>query len=420
MPATRYSQKYIRRTPSDIVEAVRHFCQYHDTFHRYLQQGGKIESALDRGAFRRPQDLLPPEALRLLGEGQRSNSYAYGPEAGDPKLRDKIAEVENRHHGTNYTQKNIAIMPGAWAGLEFALEEILNLEGGRIDSGKVIVIGPTLYQMFHRPIRFLGVETIAYDFVIPETEHIPTSMEDLEDIFREKPKAIVISNPNNPDGRYFPMPLLHELVERAAREKVFILLDEIQNSLPRDGVGLCYGPWIQAPHVLRMDSPSKRYALAEHRVGWVIADEKLLGLTRMDGIVGRMSGMMGNAPRAANTLLLYLMEKELEKFSSSIDFLQAQWDELRKKEQYILDRLRTVPKIKRVLMPDACINVTIELNRPETDMVFAERLMHAGTLLMPSSGYGYDPEMCTFRITFAERDEKLKHSMDVLTSVLAE
>lgn len=35
------------------------------------------------------------------------------------------------------------------------------------------------------------------------------------------------------------------------------------------------------------------------------------------------------------------------------------------------------------------------------------------------TGYGYPLESCTLRITFAERDFQLKHSMDVLEKVLS-
>ena len=112
------------------------------------------------------------------------------------------------------------------------------------------------------------------------------------------------------------------------------------------------------------------------------------------------------------------MEKELEKLTTGVDFLQDRWDELKAKEQYILDRLNRIPRIKHILLPDACINLTVGLDFAGTDLEWAERLMQAGTLFMPASGYGYDPVPATLRITFAEREEKLIHAMDTLKRVM--
>lgn len=415
---------YIKKTSEDILKVVALFCKYHDLMEAEKE---RIQSSLDRGAFVRPQDLwldaVPElhEVLDLVGPKKRSDSNAYGPESGDYNLRTKIAQVENLRHETLYTAQNIAMMPGAWGALELTIEELFNLRKGRLEQGTLAVIGPTLYQMFRHPIDKLGINTVAYDFVKPDSEHIPTTMSDLEEIFAEKPKAVVITNPNNPDGKYLSTNLLKEIVQRAEKNKIYVVLDEIQNLFGQNGKGeLRYGPWIQSPYVIRLDSSSKHYALAEYRVGWVIAEPHLLGKrTNGKGIVGRMSDFMGNAPRAANTALNYIFDKELEKLQTGEDFLAKAWEELKQKKEYVLDRLNKMSYIKSIIEPDACVNLTVRVNYRGTDLQFAEELMKEGTLIMPASGYGYRPEDTVLRITFAERPEKLKHSLDTLERVLS-
>lgn len=422
------NEKYIKGSSASILEAVRLFHEYHELMHESVSDG-HIKSSVDRGTFSRPQDILPESVLDLLGPKRRSDSYSYGPECGDPVIRKTIAEIENMRHGTHYRTDHVAITPGAWQGLEFVLQEIMHLDKGKIDDAPIAVIGPTLYQMFHYPIQSLGMNIVAYNFVKPGSPHVPTSMDDLEDIFRIKPRAIVITNPNNPDGLYFPTDLLEKVVERAEHERVYVIIDEIQNFFPRSGETITYGPWIQSPFVIRLDSPSKRYGMADYRVGWLIAHPELVG-NRVNGIVGRMSGMIGNAPRAANTALLYLLEKE--KSGEAAQLFSSAWEELHNKEEYVLSRLNELKDkhdINKIFPRDACTNLTIQVNCPYicgqrypnpelTDIQLAEQLMEEGTLIMPASGYGYDPKDLVFRITFAERKEKLEHSLDTLKSVL--
>ena len=398
---------YCKRTSKDIVWAIQLFCEYHDKIHSYIEKG-TIKSSVDRGAYVRPQDLHPDETMQLLGPKKNSHSNAYGPEAGDFTLREKITQLENKKHGTNYTLENISMMPGAWAALEFCIEEITSSS----DNKKVAVIGPTLYQMFYRPIAHLNLNVIAYDFVKPGKSHVPKSMKDLEDLFSEKPKIIVITNPNNPDGKYLNPDLLKKIIGRCEEEDIYLIIDEMQDTLNKKS-GLNYGPWIQKPNVVRVDSISKKYALAEYRVGWVMGDTKLLG-DRLNGITSRMSSLMGNAPRAPNTAVIDIMEKEL----AGSDFLKHKKEETEKKKEYVLGRLKKMKKIKQIIEPDACVNITVQVDYPKTDMQLAEELMKKGTLIMPASGYGYNTKDCFLRITFAERDEKLKHSMDALEEVI--
>jgi aspartate/methionine/tyrosine aminotransferase len=399
--------KYYKRAPAGIINSIELFCKYHEVMHDYIEKG-RIKSSLDRGAYVRPQDLLPKEIITLLGPEKNSHSNAYGPEAGDLALREKIVRLENKKRGTNYSTTNIAMMPGAWAALEFCIEEIM----ARSDNKKVAIVGPTLYQMFYRPIAHLNLDVIAYDFVKPGFSHVPESIGDLQDLFAEKPKVIVLTNPNNPDGKYIKSGLVKEIINRCEQENCFLIIDEMQDCLNKKG-GLDYGKWIQNPNVIRVDSVSKRYALAEYRVGWVLAEARLIG-DRLNGITSRMSSIMGNAPRAPNTAIMNIFDKELH----APHFLKQKNEEIEKKKAYVLGRLEKMKNIKKIIEPDACVNITVQIAYPGTDMQLAEELMKNGTLIMPASGYGYNSEDCFLRITFAERLEKLEHALDTLEKVI--
>lgn len=124
-------KRFIERTPEDILRAVALFSEYHSLMHGYIKER-LIKSSVDRGAFVRPQDLLPQEVMDLFGVARDSHSYAYGLEAGDETLRAIIAQVENMRHGTSYDADNVAMMPGAWGGLEFVIQEIMNLRRGNL------------------------------------------------------------------------------------------------------------------------------------------------------------------------------------------------------------------------------------------------------------------------------------------------
>lgn len=409
---------YIRTDSKQILESVDRFCSYYKLMNM-LADEGRIQSSLDRGAFVRPQDILNDRAWALLGGERNSLSYAYGPEAGEDEIRALLAEVENRKWNTNYTADNILITCGAWAGVNLAIEEVFSLKRGACVTDKPLaVVGPTHFQLFHRTINIMGIDVMGFNFVKPRRSHVPREMKDFDELLSEDPRLIVITNPTNPDAVYYDSGLLRELLEVCEARGIYVLIDEIQDFLPTaTAKGLDYDRWIQAPNVIRVDSYSKKRALADYRVGWVIASKELLG-TRTSGMIGRLSGFMGNAPRAANSALAYLLRNELAILDGGTDALEASWQKLENKERNLLGALAEIPQILEVFPREACISRVIRVDYPFDDLDLAKSLMGAGTLIMPCGGYGYRPHDNVLRVTFAERDEKIKHSVAVLKELL--
>jgi len=411
-------KNYVKKNSKDVLKAVGNFCEYYKTIGDYILKS-KVISSVDRGAFSRPHQVLDSSLREYLGKKRRSKSFAYGPESGDYKLRETIAEVENLKHKTKYNLKNVAIVPGAWSGVELVLEELARLKKGKSKQTKILVFGPTHYQLFHRAINVLGIEFICFDFVKRGKSSVPAELEEIEEALALKPCAIFVTNPNNPNGEYFDSNLLERLIKRAKEKGIHIIIDEIQDFFTSKGkIGLNYGPWINEDNVIRIDSYSKKRGLAEYRVGWVIANEKILG-DRLTGVIGRMSGLMGNAPRSANNLLLKLLDLEKKKILGGKDYFKLKWNSLAKKEEYVKKSLKNIPEIE-FLNRESCINLTFRVNLPISDKEFSRKLMDKGILLMPCSGYGYLPEDTVMRFTFAERWKKIDYAIKKIKEVIYE
>lgn len=411
----KIEKRYVVRNSADILKAVDAFCSYYHLIKEYID-ARKIKSSLDRGAFARPQFILSPELYALLGNKRNSHSYAYGPEIGDRFVRERICEVENMKYQTSYTRDNVAMVAGAWSGVEFVIEEIANLRRGKTKRTTIAVIGPNHYQMFHRAINMLGVNVIGFDFTRPFQGSMPQTVTEIREILVTKPTAVFISNPNNPNGEYFPPELLKKMISLCRRQNIYVIIDEIQDFLSSYKKGLGYGNWIQSSNVIRVDSFSKKRGFAEYRVGWVIADKKILG-DRLTGVVGRMSGLMGNAPRAANTAIIRLLELEIEKMRNGKSHFKKIEQSLYKREAYIIARLKSMPGVE-IFPREACISLVVKIQTSKTDLELSKELMEEGTLIMPCGGYGYNQRDVIMRITFAERWSKLRHSMDALKRVL--
>lgn len=405
-------KRYTITSTEQIKKRMRAFNQYYALLREFIEKG-TLKSSLDRGAFTHPRQILNKDIIDSLGVKRHRISLGYGPEAGEDKIRQSIADLENLKHKTKYTLNNIAVVAGAWFGVELAIEEIWRTRKNK--KLKITVIGPTHYQLFQRPIEIMNAEVIGFDFINFKGS-TPQTKGEINEMVKSKPDIIFVTNPNNPVGEYFPANLLQYLIQICKKKNIYIIIDEMQNFIPVKGRGLNYGKWIQSPKVIRIDSFSKHYGLAEYRVGWVIAEKEFIG-DRYSGVIGQTRGLMGNAPRAANDAILKLIDIENTALKNGKNILQKQLDSLRKKEQFIIKYLSKDPRIE-IIHRDACFNLVIRIKGIKSDIVFVRKLMEAGTLMMPCEGYGYRSEDVVIRITFAERWKKIIHGMKTLTLVL--
>ena len=410
--------RYVTRSTDDINRCIRAFNHYYALLRGHIDQGA-IKSSLDRGAFTHPNQILTAELQALLGPDRHRLSLGYGPEAGEQQLREAIASLENSRHGTAYTQDNVAIVAGAWCGVELVIEELAELYGGHSKELAIAVIGPTHYQLFQRPIEILGAKVTGFDFVNFEGS-TPRTEDEISSVLSSEPDLVFVTNPNNPVGEFFPSVLLQSLVRQCESRGIIVLIDEMQNFLATSTKNLGYGKWIEAGNVIRVDSFSKRFGLAEYRSGWVIAPTRIIG-DRFRGVIGRTRGLMGNAPRAANDTTLRLLEMErtaLRGATESPDSLTRFRESLGRKAAFVERRMHANPRVT-VLERDACFNLTIRVSGVGRDIELADRLMRAGTMLMPCEGYGYRSEDAVMRITFAERWERIRHSLNTFDQVLS-
>lgn len=405
--------RYNISSTEDIKIRMRAFNEYYALLKDFIDKG-ILKSSLDRGAFTHPKQILNKDIINSLGPKRHRISLGYGPEAGEEIIREKIAQLENLRWKTNYKLDNIVMVAGAWFGVEITIEEIMQRKKRR-PKIKIATVGPTHYQLFQRPIEVLGAEVIGFDFTNFEGS-APKTKQEIDEILKCEPDIIFITNPNNPNGEYFPANILNYLINRTKGKNIYLIIDEMQNFLPVIGKGLSYGPWVQAKHVIRIDSFSKHYGLAEYRIGWIIADKEFIG-NRYEGAIQHVRGLMGNAPRAANNAISNLLDIEIGVIKNNPNPMQKKLNSLLQKEKFVIKYLSKNPKIK-IINRDACFNITVKVDGFSSDMDLAKRLMKAGTLIMPCAGYGYKPSDVVMRITFAERWSKIRHSMNALTSVL--
>lgn len=198
----------------------------------------------------------------------RENGLPYTANAGDAKLRARIAEYHafpDRGAG-----ENVCVTIGSEEALYLALKAAIDPA-----RDEVLIVEPC-YLAYPKLCALEGIRhrMVAMD---PADGFRPDAARVLEALGPDT-RMIVLNSPNNPTGRVWPAAELRALADGlAARpgEPVRVLLDEVYREL-YFGAEAPVSIGALWPHSLVAGSLSKSNALTGLRLGWLIGDAKTI------------------------------------------------------------------------------------------------------------------------------------------------
>ena len=171
-----------------------------------------------------PEFDTPKDIKKALKQALDHNHTHYAAAMGDLDLRRKIAVYEWKTHHLLYDADEIMVCAGASDALSAALAAL-------IDPGDEIIVPTPAYPQYEAIIkleggRFIPLNTQDYEFQI--------TREELERVFTDKTKAILLNSPNNPSGCIYnqtSLALIHDFVKD---KQIFVLCDDVYDRLVYD------------------------------------------------------------------------------------------------------------------------------------------------------------------------------------------
>ncbi len=205
----------------------------------------------------------PPRVLTALCEAVRNGHNHYGPSAGLPELREKIAE-RYRDRDPSTGRENVIVTGSASEGL---MATALAL----YDPGDEVLVPNPGFVLYGPQARLVGAVPVPYS--LPESRgHLPDVAE-LESLVSSRTRAIVVNSPANPTGAVLPKSLVDRIVALADRHELTIVSDEVYEGIVYDGPAASF--WGRSDRVVVVQSFSKMLAATGWRIGYLVASRPL-------------------------------------------------------------------------------------------------------------------------------------------------
>lgn len=205
-------------------------------------------------------------AKRALDEGKTR----YGPAAGEPGLRQAIADKLQRDNALCYGPSNIIVTNGgkhSLYGLVMAL----------IEAGDEVIIPAPYWVSYPEMVQLAGGTPV----IVPTTLEAgyKISPEQLRQAITPKTKLFILNSPSNPTGMVYSPEEIKALAQVVVDADIWVVSDEIYEKILYDGAThLSIGAASPEAysHTIVSNGFAKGYSMTGWRVGYLAGPEPLI------------------------------------------------------------------------------------------------------------------------------------------------
>ncbi len=218
-----------------------------------------------------PKNKAPITAILSSAAKLKTGDIKYTPTDGIPSLKKAIIRYTEENYNRIVAPENVIVTTGAKQSLFNILYSIVN------PQDEVVILAP-YWVSYPEMIKMVYGVPIA---VTPEDGTFLPRMEDIEQAVSSYTRAIIVNSPNNPSGEVYREDFIAELVEFCETKGIYLIMDDIYHKLVFDGTVAAPGYQftdkdIENTHLIVVNGVSKVYGMTGFRIGWVIANRKLV------------------------------------------------------------------------------------------------------------------------------------------------
>ncbi len=346
---------------------------------RILREKGEPVISLGIGE---PKNKTPITALLSAAAKLSEGNIKYTPSDGTPSLKKAIIRYTEENYNRLVAPENVIVSAGAKQSITNIILSIVN------PQDEVVLLAP--YWVSYPEIVKLayGIPVV----VVPEDGTFKPRMEDIERAVGSYTRAIIINSPNNPSGAVYSEEFIADIVDFCERKKIYLITDDIYHKLVFDGnqARPAYeftNKDVESTMVIAVNGVSKSYGMTGFRIGWTIANRKLVEV---------MNNIQSQTTSGTSVLLQAGAEGALTGMQSVVESLRLTFENNR---NVIMQELRSFNDIK-VIKPEGAFYCLPDFRAYSNDSVELSKfiLNKALVVTVPGKDFGMEGHL---RLSFA-------------------
>jgi aminotransferase len=345
-------------------------------------------------------DFEPPIEIRnRLAEVAIEGPHQYALTWGAENFREALARKQERFSAMKVDlDKEIVVTCGSTEAMMAAMMSITN------PGDKVVIFSP-FYENYGADTILAGAQPIYVPLKPPSFDFDP---EELEAAFKEGVKALILCNPSNPSGKVFTREELQIIADLAIKYDSYVITDEVYEHIIYDDHKHIYMATLPGmrERTIMCSSLSKTYSITGWRLGYVIANEKVIDRVK----------------KVHDFLTVGAAAPLMEAATVGLNFGDEYYHDLKKHYSHMRDLF--LYGLKNIGLtytePQGAYYVLVDISEfgYRSDLDFCERMAKKlGVAAVPGSGFFKEDVNHLIRFHFAKKDETLIAALDRLSDI---
>lgn len=341
-----------------------------------------------------PDANTPQPILAAAGQAL-SGRLPYTPNAGEPALRQRVAEIAAEWSGRETLDGSwVCITVGATGALHTALL-------AWVGPGDEVLLPDPGYPSYAAATQLAGAEPVSYPLVAAEGFRL--DVEAVAERVSPATRALVVNSPSNPCGTTVPRETLESLAELAADHELLVVSDETYREI---WFGEPPTSWLEvADDGLVIGSLSKSAAMTGWRVGWLVGPPE-----RIEPVVVVNQYTVTCAPTLSQRAALAAFDPTSRE---RMEELRGELEGRRDLMTRLVDEQLGLPRSQ----PAGAYYLMVEAAPDGGGLQLAMELLEAGVITIPGEAFGKEARSW-LRLSYAASEDAIREGIDRLASYL--
>lgn len=200
-------------------------------------------------------------------------NHKYSPAAGLEGLRSEISRTTKEYSKFDVDPSNIVVTNG---GKQAILTAFLSV----LDPEDEVIIPSPFWTTYPESVKIAGGNPVTLETT--KENGFKFTVSDLEALKTNKTKLLIWCSPSNPTGVVYSKEEAEGIYNWAFENNIWIMSDELYEHLVYEGENTpspaIYDPELK--NTIVVNGVSKAYAMTGWRVGWIIANKEVIGLSK--------------------------------------------------------------------------------------------------------------------------------------------
>ena len=363
-----------------------------------LQRAGRDICSLSAGE---PDFDTPDFIVEATRQALRDGITRYGPAAGDPELREAVAEKLSSGNGIATSPEQVLITNGGKQAIYNLFQVLLNPDDE--------VLLPAPYWLSYPEMAALAGAKVK---LIPTQaeEGFRLDLTDVEAAITPRSRLLVLNSPGNPTGRVMKRQELEDVAELVRRHpQLLVMSDEIYEFL------LAEGEQHHSFAAIAPDLADRCFTVNGFAKGWAMTGWRLGYLAGHQDVIKAAAALQS---QSTSNVCSFAQRGALAAIQGPRDCVSAMAESYNRRRQLLTEGLQAIDGITLV-EPRGAFYAFPQL--PESaggSMDFCRRaLEQAGLAVVPGLAFGND--RC-IRLSCAVSRETIRDGLSRLTQLLDE